>query len=173
MIERGAERTTDQEQPALAQVGLSLDNNKNFSVNLDLSQQQWSKFRSFGTAGEPLRDTWRGGLGGEFTPDPGSVDHYFRRVGYRAGISLAQLPYQPGGQTLYDRSVSWGFAFPLPSSSALDATTFSLAFTYGQRGNTEAVKTLTGTASNVQESYLKGTFGLTLNNRWFIKRRLQ
>ena len=160
-------------QPALAQVGLSFDNNKNFSVNFDLSQQQWSKFSSFGAAGEPLRDTWRGGFGGEFTPDPGSVEHYFRRVSYRAGINLAQLPYQPAGQTLYDRSVSWGFAFPLPSSSALDATTFSLAFAYGQRGNTDAVKTATGTASNVQESYLKGTFGVTLNNRWFIKRRLQ
>ena len=113
-------------------------------------------------------------LGGEFTPAPGSVEHYFRRVSYRAGLSVSQLPYLPaGGTTLYDRAVSWGFAFPLPSSSALDATTFSLAFTYGQRGNTAAITTPDGPASNVQESYLKGTLGVTLNNRWFIKRRLQ
>ena len=69
--------------------------------------------------------------------------------------------------------MSWGFAFPVPAQSALDATTLSLSFTYGQRGNTETVATATGPVSNVQESYLRGTFGLTLNNRWFIKRRLQ
>ena len=27
--------------------------------------------------------------------------------------------------------------------------------------------------SNVQENYIKGQFGVTLNNRWFIKRKLQ
>jgi len=156
--------------PALAQAGLSLDNDKNWSVNLDAAQQQWSKFNSFNTAGLALRNTLRFGLGGELTPDPGSVEHYFQRVTYRAGISLAQLPYQPGGKMLYDRSVSWGFGFPLPTATALDATTLSLSFTYGVRGNTDLLE---AGGSNVQESYIRGQFGVTLNNRWFIKRRLQ
>ena len=156
--------------PALAQVGLSLDNDKNWSINLDAAQQQWSRFNSFATTGPALSNTMRVGLGGEITPDPGSVEHYFQRVTYRAGLSLAQLPYQPGGKTLYDRSVSWGFGFPLPTATALDATTLSLAFTYGVRGNTDL---LTAATSNVQESYIRGQFGVTLNNRWFIKRRLQ
>jgi long-subunit fatty acid transport protein len=158
--------------PALAQVGVSFDNDKNWSLNLDVAQQQWSKFRSFNAPGSDLSNTWRAGLGGELTPDPGSVDHYFQRVTYRAGISLAQMPYQPGGKTLYDRAVSWGFGFPLPTASALDATTISLAFTYGQRGNTDVLNSALGT-SNVQESYIRGQLGITLNNRWFIKRRLQ
>ncbi|MDQ2795303.1 MAG: hypothetical protein M3Y12_15025, partial [Bacteroidota bacterium] len=112
----------------------------------------------------------RVGLGGEISPDPSSVEHYFQRVSYRAGVSMAQLPYQPGGKTLYDRSVSWGFAFPMPTASALESTTLSLGFTYGQRGNTDV---LSSGASNVQESYIRGQLGVTLNNRWFIKRRLQ
>ena len=162
--------------PALAQVGLSLDNNRNWSANLDVAQQQWSEFESFGRVGDPfsnapLSNTMRVGLGGEFTPDPGSVEHYFRRVGYRVGLSVAQLPYRPGGQTLYDRAVSWGFAFPLPTATALEATTISLGFTYGLRGNTDVLNSTLGT-SNVQESYIKGQLGVTINNRWFIKRRL-
>ena len=156
--------------PALVQAGISIDNDKNWSINLDAAQQQWSKFNSFSTAGPSLNNTMRLGLGGELTPDPGSIDHYFQRVTYRAGLSLAQLPYQPGGKMLYDRAVSWGFAFPLPTASPLEATTFSLAFTYGVRGNTDL---LTAGASNVQESYIRGQLGVTLNNRWFIKRRLQ
>jgi len=158
--------------PPMAQVGVSFDNDKNWSLNLDVAQQQWSKFHRFNETGSDLSNTWRAGLGGELTPDPGSVDHYFQRVTYRAGLTLAQMPYQPGGKTLYDRAVSWGFAFPLPTGSALDATTVSLAFTYGQRGNTDVLNSTLGT-SNVQESYIRGQLGLTLNNRWFIKRRLQ
>ena len=156
--------------PALAQLGLSLDNEKSWSVNLDVAHQQWSKFNSFNTAGPALGNTLRVGLGGELTPDPGSIEHYFQRVVYRAGISVAQLPYQPGGQMLYDRSVSWGFGFPLPTATPLESTTISLAFTYGQRGNTERVSS---GGSNVQETYIRGQLGVTLNNRWFIKRRLQ
>ena len=158
--------------PALAQVGLSLDNDKNWSASLDVSQQQWSKFSSFGTVETPLRNTMRIGVGGEFTPDPGSVDHYLRRVNYRLGLNVGQMPYQPGGQMLYDRSLSWGFGFPLPTATPLEATAFSLAFTYGMRGNTSLIEASNG-ASNVQENYVKMTFGVTLNNRWFIKRRLQ
>ncbi len=156
--------------PGLAQLGVSLDNDKNWSLNLDVAQQQWSKFSSFDTKGPALSNTMRVGLGGEISPDPGSVEHYFQRVTYRAGVSVAQLPYQPGGKMLYDRSVSWGFAFPMPTASALESTTLSLGFTYGQRGNTDV---LSSGASNVQESYIRGQLGVTLNNRWFIKRRLQ
>ena len=156
--------------PTLAQVGVSLDNDKNWSLNLDASQQQWSKFKSFGLEGTPLKNTMRVGLGGEITPDPGSVEHYFQRVTYRAGLNVAQMPYQPGGKMLYDRAVSWGFAFPLPSATPLESTTFSLGFTYGVRGNTDILST---GSSNVQESYIRGQLGVTLNNRWFIKRRLQ
>ena len=156
--------------PGLAQLGVSLDNDKNWSLNLDVAQQQWSKFSSFNTKGPALSNTMRVGLGGEISPDPGSVEHYFQRVTYRAGVSVAQLPYQPGGKMLYDRSVSWGFAFPMPTASALESTTLSLGFTYGQRGNTDV---LSSGASNVQESYIRGQLGVTLNNRWFIKRRLQ
>lgn len=158
--------------PALAQVGVSFDNDKNWSANLDVSQQQWSKFRAFGEQPLALSNTMRLGLGGELTPDPGSVEHYFQRVSYRAGVAVAQLPYQPGGKTLYDRSVSWGFGFPLPTATPLEATTFSLGFTYGVRGNTDILNAGTN-ASNVQETYIRGQFGVTLNNRWFIKRRLQ
>ena len=158
--------------PALAQAGISLDNDKNWSASIDVAQQQWSKFSSFGTVDTPLHNTLRIGVGGELTPDPGSVEHYFQRVNYRLGVNVAQLPYQSGGQTLYDRSISWGFGFPLPTATPLEATTFSLAFTYGIRGNTDITSSSTG-SSNVQENYVKMTFGVTLNNRWFIKRRLQ
>jgi hypothetical protein len=159
--------------PALSQVGITLDNSRNWTASVDVSRQQWSKFRSFSALStSALSDTWRVAAGGEFTPDPGSVEHYFQRVTYRFGLSVAQMPYQPAGQNLYDRAVHWGFAFPLPTASALESTTVSLAFLYGVRGNTDYLYG-NGGNSNVQENYLRVQVGATLSNRWFIKRRLQ
>ncbi|WP_375436187.1 OmpP1/FadL family transporter [uncultured Hymenobacter sp.] len=162
--------------PALAQFGISIDNNKNWSINADIAQQQWSKFRSFdeqgGTAGVPLSNTFRAALGGEYVPDPTSVDNYFKRVTYRAGISVAQMPYRPAGQTLYDRAVSWGFSLPV-SASPLEATTVSLGFTYGQRGNTTVNQVSGGQERNIKEDYIRAQLGISLNNRWFIKRRIE
>jgi hypothetical protein len=154
-------------------VGLTLDNGSNWSVSADASQQQWSRFNSFSllsTAG--LSNTWRVATGGEFTPDPGSVEHYFQRVTYRVGLSVAQMPYAPLGQRLYDRAVHWGFAFPLPTATPLESTVINLAFVYGIRGNTSYLYGDNGT-SNVRENYLRVQIGATLSNRWFIKRRLQ
>ena len=159
--------------PALSQAGLTLDNGSNWSVSADGSYQQWSKFNSFSllsTAG--LTNTWRGAAGGEFTPDPGSVEHYFQRVTYRVGLSVAQMPYAPLGQQLYDRAVHWGFAFPLPTATPLESTVINLAFVYGIRGNTSYLYGSSG-ESNVRENYLRVQVGATLSNRWFIKRRLQ
>ena len=159
--------------PALSQVGLTLDNGRNWTVSVDASRQQWSKFRTFSIVSSAgLSDTWRIATGGEFTPDPGSVDHYFQRVTYRAGLSVAQMPYAPLGNRLYDRAVHWGFAFPLPTATALESTVISLAFLYGVRGNTDFLYGSGGT-SNVQEQYVRMQVGVTLSNRWFIKRRLQ
>jgi hypothetical protein len=159
--------------PALSQLGFSLDNGRNWSFSVDASHQQWSKFRTFSiVSSDGLSDTWRVATGGEFTPDPGSVDHYFQRVTYRAGLSVAQMPYAPLGNRLYDRAVHWGFAFPLPTATALESTVISLAFLYGVRGNTDYLYGNGGT-SNVQETYVRMQVGATLSNRWFIKRRLQ
>ncbi|UOG75008.1 hypothetical protein MTX78_00045 [Hymenobacter tibetensis] len=162
--------------PALAQLAISLDNNKNWSANLDVSQQQWSKFRSFnqqgGTVGVALSNTLRVAAGGEFVPDPTSVDNYFKRVTYRAGLSVAEMPYRPGGEALYDRAISWGFSLPV-SASPLEASTISLGFTYGQRGNID-VRTVGSTQErNIKEDYIRAQLGLSLNNRWFIKRRIE
>jgi hypothetical protein len=159
--------------PMLSQGGISVDNGRNYSVSVDAGWQQWAKYQAFGDAlRSPLGNTWRVAAGGEYTPDPGSVQHYFQRVTYRIGLNVAQMPYRPNGQVLYDRAVSWGFAFPLPTATSLESTVVSLGFMYGVRGNTDYLFGSSG-GSNVRENYLRAQLGVTLSNRWFIKRRLQ
>ncbi|ALD22126.1 OmpP1/FadL family transporter [Hymenobacter sp. DG25A] len=158
--------------PSTIQGGISFDNNKNWTVAADASQTKWSDYRGFrGTNTTPLDNTFRVAAGGELTPDPTSVDSYFKRVTYRVGLSVASMPYRPAGQTLYDRSVSWGFTLPVPSATALDAAAVNLSFTYGMRGNTDVSTAFP--KGNIQEDYVRAQLGFTLNNRWFIKRRVE
>ncbi|KUG05988.1 outer membrane protein transport protein [Solirubrum puertoriconensis] len=159
--------------PGSLQLGVSLDNNKNWSLSADVARQQWSKYRDFNGTQQVFNNTWRVGIGGELAPDPSSVTSYFQRVTYRFGLSAAQLPYRPGGQALYDRAVSWGFSFPFPTSSALDATNMNLSFTYGQRGNSDVVTEGTVRQSNIKENYMRVQLGVSLNSRWFLKRRIE
>jgi hypothetical protein len=164
--------------PGNAQVGFSLDNGQSWTLSADVSQQQWSKFREFripteAQAGQVYNDTWRAAVGGEFVPDPGSVNNYFKRVVYRFGLSMATLPYRPGNVTLYDRAVSWGFTLPFPTSSPFEATNMNLAFTYGQRGNTEGVIINGLSQNNIKENYMRVQLGFSLNNRWFLKRKVE
>ena len=159
--------------PAQSQAGLSIDNSRNWSVSIDGSYQRWSQFRPYSQlVTTSLANTWRGAAGGEFTPDPSSVDHYFQRVTYRLGLSVARMPYAPQGENLYDRAVHWGFALPLPTGTPLESTTISLGFALGQRGNTSYVVG-NASGSNVRETYVRMQLAATLGNRWFIKRRLQ
>ena len=90
------------------------------------------------------------------------------RVGlffYESGIGIRN------GNVLYDRAVSWGFSFPLPTATVLDATTINLAFSYGQRGN--IAKSIENPNGNIKEEYIRAQLGVTLNNRWFLKRRIE
>ncbi|QIX61524.1 hypothetical protein HER32_10195 [Hymenobacter sp. BT18] len=159
--------------PATAQFGLSLDNNKTWSVSLDAGHSKWSEFTNFSTFNAtPLHNTFRVASGGEITPDPASVDSYFKRITYRLGVSVEQMPYRPAGQVLYDRALSWGFTLPVPTSSPLESAGVNLGFTVGIRGNKDANSELPQ-GGVIQERYVRAQLGFSLNNRWFIKRRLE
>ena len=67
------------------QAGISLDNGSNMTLVADFATQQWSKFRNIEGEKE-LADSYRAAIGGEYTPDAGSVGNYFKRVTYRGGL---------------------------------------------------------------------------------------
>ncbi len=97
-------------------------------------------------------------LGVEWIPDYRSVKSYWSRVSYRMGFRSQQLPYLINGQSIRDNSVTLGLSLPLMRYSSTD-----FSFSLGSRG---------GTSNNlVQENYFKMTFGVTINDRWFVRRK--
>ncbi|MEJ8757581.1 hypothetical protein WG947_11260 [Pontibacter sp. H259] len=150
--------------PSSFSAGVSIDNGSNLTFAADYVAQQWSGFRNF--AGEQeLADSYRASIGAEYTPDANSVGNYFERVTYRAGLYYGNTPYIRKGEQIKDKGVTAGFTMPFGRSTIYDMYQLNTALGYGVRGTTDN--------GLVQENYFKFDIGVTINSRWFIKRRLE
>ena len=78
------------------------------------------------------------------------------------GARYAKMPIVIDNSTSNDMAVSAGMSFPLRSKDKLSYTVLNVGVEFGQRGKL-AEKWLL-------EQYINVNVGLTLNNKWFIKR---
>ncbi len=131
----------------------------NWSVAGDLSYTDWSVYRNYEVKDSIKDNTIRVNVGGEFTPDPLSVYGYFPRVTYRAGFYYGTDYVQLRNTDMNYYGFTLGASFPFKRN----ADRIHTAIEFGRRG----------TQSNglVQMNYFKFHLGISLNDRWFIKRR--
>ena len=139
-------------------VGFALQKHNHWALGVDFNWTQWSHFAREG-ATEALSDSWRVAVGFEFMPTYSSVSNYFRRVHYRVGGS-----YERGYLYLRDHhinkvSLTAGVSLPLPRT----LSKVNVAVEIGQYG--------TKLDGLIQERYLKVDLGVSVFERWFIKRR--
>lgn len=130
-----------------------------WAIAADVSRQNWDGFKNFEN-NIPLGQNLVVAVGGLWIPDFDAVQKgFWRRSIYRIGFRYEQTPFTFGGETIKDYSVSTGISLPFGRSS----TTFNISLTAGQRG----------TISNnlIREQYMQASFGVSINDTWFIKRR--
>jgi hypothetical protein len=152
--------------PGFWEAGLSFDNANNWVVGAEVSARNWSDYNGEGAA--KLRNSLRVGLGGEYVPDPSSIDSYLKRVSYRAGFSYAKTPYFDKGEQINDVSVHAGVALPIgsvPRPPEYNQSFINLGVALGQQGSTQN--------GLLQERYVRFMIGLTLNSSWFIKPKFE
>lgn len=98
-------------------------------------------------------------VGGYFIPDYDSFTSYMNRMTYRAGFRHENTGLVIADKSINDTALTLGLGFPL-------AGTFSninLGFEYGKKGTKDL--------NLVEEKYLNFTLSLSLNDRWFVKRK--
>ena len=143
--------------PSSLTLGLSLSRGTRWSIATEFSYQDWSTFKNVNGQNDAMQQSWRIALGGEITPDQFDTENYFKRLTYRAGLSMEENPFLANGNPVRDLGINFGFSMPAGRSS------LDFAFRYGKRGDK---------SENVlEENYLKIFFGITFNDQWFIKRR--
>ena len=100
-------------------------------------------------------------VGGFYIPKINSISSYWQRITYRAGFSYKQTGLMVNNDKVNDLGMSFGVGLPIGKQ----LSNLNLGFEFGKRGETKN--------SLIKENYFNFRLGLTLNDRWFIKRTIQ
>lgn len=160
------------ELPNTFGIGFTYNYNKKLTVGMDYSMQQWSKTK-FGVDTDDailkgdfketyeMADRHKISLGGEYIPNMLGRS-YFGHIKYRLGAFYSAPYYKIGGKRACDEmGVTAGFGLPVPRSRSI----LSIS------GQFVRVKGLE--AQMVDENIFRVSIGLTFNERWFFKRRVE
>ena len=137
-------------------VGFTYVYDQRLTVGLDYTQQKWADINFFNKQGA-FTDRSKISFGAEFVPKKNSKN-YFNRIKYRLGAYYSD-PYAKVNENEGAREygASFGFGFPIfRSKSILNIS--------GQYINVKPK-----VAGMLEENYLKINVGLTFNERWFMK----
>ncbi len=134
-----------------------------WSIGAEYAVTQWTQYRFYGQP-DPLVNSWQMKVGGQFCPNPINGKNYWSNVNYRAGVYYGKDYVNPDGNGLKQFGVSLGAGLPVKKWRSYDYqfTTINTAFEFGKRGSS---------VNNITENYFQLSFGLSLSDIWFQKRK--
>ena len=144
--------------------GLTFTHKQKLTVGADYTLQQWSKAKYNNTEGLYYQDRSKVAVGAEYTPNLLSRN-YLGRIRYRVGAyySTPYLNNLPTGEGPSEYGVSAGFGFPLYLFQK--HTMLSITGQY--------VRVNPSISRMLSEDRFVIKLGLTFNERWFMKWRVQ
>lgn len=129
------------------------------TIGFDYKKEFWSDVEFFGE--KEFLDRNKFIVGFEYLPNPNGRA-YFERVYYRFGANLSKSYYTVNGEQLKSLVLSTGWGFPL--KKGLNPTIMNFTFEYGLNGKVEG--------NLLREQYFKFILNATINENWFMKRKL-
>lgn len=98
-------------------------------------------------------------LGGYYIPNYNSFSSYWDRIVYRAGVNFENTGLKINDETINEFGISFGVGLPVGNifSNA------NIGFEIGKRGTTKA--------DLIEENFMNLQISLSLNDRWFQKRK--
>ena len=126
-------------------------------TNLKTSQYSNAIFSTNSNA--TFEDSSTFAIGGFFIPQYTSFNKYLKRVVYRAGAHYGNTGLKINDESINEFGISFGVGLPVGNMFS----NVNLGFEYGQRGTTKQ--------NLVQEDLFKLQISLSLNDRWFVKRK--
>ena len=160
------------EVPNTFGVGFTYNYDKRLTVGLDYSLQQWSKTK-FGikTSDDAVREDFdetytycnrhKISVGAEYIPNLIGRS-YLSHIKYRLGAYYTTPYYKIGGKdAAREYGVTAGFGLPVPRSRSILSISGQFVRVSGQE------------STFVNENIFRVSIGLTFNERWFFKRRVE
>ncbi len=155
------EKETDLVIPSKFSFGVGLGQPKKWFVGTEYTSQKTSQFSNdfLTSAGSVYEDGSTISVGGFFIPNYKSLTSYWKRVVYRAGLRFENTGLNINTETINEFGISFGVGLPVGRMFS----NANLGFELGKRGTTNN--------NLVQENFINFQLSLSLNDRWFEKRK--
>tara|TARA_R110000868_G_scaffold125037_5_gene330426 strand:+ start:822 stop:2087 length:1266 start_codon:yes stop_codon:yes gene_type:complete len=153
---------TDVRVPTTTTLGLGIGENLKWFLGAEYSFQALGDYKNdfFKVDNLEYNDALKIAIGGYYIPEYASFTSYFKRIVYRAGVRLANTGMVINNQDINDFGITFGTGLPLGRS----VSNLNIGFEIGKRGTIEA--------NLIKENYFKINVGLSLNDKWFYKRKI-
>ena len=147
--------------PSKTNVGIGIGKPRKWFLGLDYNFIEASNFtnRFVEIDNASFQNASSLSIGGFFVPKYDSFNKYWKRIVYRLGLRLEQTGLVVNNESIEEFGISFGLGVPVGRlfSNA------NIGFEWGQRG--------TSAANLVNESFYSINISLSLNDRWFEKRK--
>ncbi|NNC49451.1 MAG: hypothetical protein HKO01_02830 [Flaviramulus sp.] len=152
---------TDLILPSKFSIGAGIGKPRSWFVGAEYESQKTSDFFNelYSSNVTTYEDGSRVSLGGFFIPQYNSFSNYLKRVVYRAGMRFEKTGLNINNESIKEFGISFGVGLPVGSyfSNA------NLGLEIGKRGTTNN--------NLIQENFINFQLSLSLNDRWFQKRK--
>ena len=147
--------------PSRLSFGSGIGEEKKWMVGAEVSFQETSgqgnRFADIGNV--EFENAMRYSVGGYFIPKYNSFSSYFNRITYRGGLRHENTGLVVGNKSINDTGFTVGLGLPVGGTFS----NINVGFEYGKRG--------TVYGGLIRETYANVIIGLSLNDRWFVKRK--
>ena len=160
-VDLGNRRKTELTLPTKIGLGAGLGQKNKWFAGLEYTLQNNSDFGNGLTTIENVNyeNGSKLSLGGFYVPKYNSFTSYWERVTYRAGIRYEDTGIMIRNESINDFGISFGLGLPVGRS----LSNLNVGFEFGKRGTTDS--------GLIKENYANFHISLSLNDKWFIKRK--
>ncbi|RXR35519.1 hypothetical protein EQG68_01080 [Flavobacterium piscinae] len=143
--------------------GAGIGEVRKWMVGTELTFQQSSSFgnRFNDITNVEYENSTKISFGGYYIPKYNSFNKYLQRVTYRAGFNYENTGLIINNESINNYGITFGLGLPLGGSFS----NINVGFEYGKRGTTNA--------GLVEENYTNVFISLSLNDKWFVKRKYE
>ncbi len=154
---------TDLVLPSKFSIGAGVGKPRKWFVGAEYASQKTSNFSNelYTSTSIPttFEDASAFSLGGFYIPQYNSYTSFFKRAVYRAGLRYEKTGLNINNESINEFGISFGVGLPVGNL----LSNVNLGFEAGKRGTTKS--------DLIQENFFNFRISLSLNDRWFQKRK--
>ena len=152
---------TDLSMPSITSIGFGISKPKKWFIGAEYTSITSSVFSNdlISIENSEFEDSSKISFGGFFIPDYASFSKFWNRVVYRAGFYSEKTGLVINNESINEFGISFGLGIPAGGLFSNVNTTVE----FGKRGTTNE--------DLVEENFVNFQLSLSLNDRWFIKRK--